>query len=124
MRNLYHAMRKISQSLCSFEMTVLGLVMRHHINGNRDCQNEDVVLTFSDLHTVSVGEREPLLGHSRDLPNNGRSVGQLRGTSLRRITYHYWYHLGEIMSIRQMIGGEHLPDFVGNIDSEAPYRPE
>ncbi|NTW12692.1 MAG: DinB family protein [Anaerolineales bacterium] len=59
-----------------------------------------------------------------DLPNNGRSVGQMRGTSLRRITYHYWYHLGEIMSIRQMIGGEHLPDFVGNIDSEAPYRPE
>jgi hypothetical protein len=30
----------------------------------------------------------------------------------------------EIMSIRQMIGGELLPDFVGNIDSEAPYRPE
>ena len=59
-----------------------------------------------------------------DLPNKGRSVGQTLGSTLQRITYHYWYHIGEIMSIRQMIGGEHLPDFVGNIDSEAPYRPE
>jgi hypothetical protein len=55
---------------------------------------------------------------------NGESVGQIRGTVLRRITYHYWYHLGEILSIRQMIGGKDLPDFVGEIDVEAPYRPE
>ncbi|MBL8077662.1 MAG: DinB family protein [Anaerolineales bacterium] len=59
-----------------------------------------------------------------DLPVNGESVGQIRGTVLRRITYHYWYHLGEILSIRQMIGGKDLPDFVGDIDKEAPYRPE
>ncbi len=55
---------------------------------------------------------------------NGESVGQTRGSALRRITYHYWFHLGEILSIRQLIGGEGLPDFVGNIDEEAPYRPE
>lgn len=59
-----------------------------------------------------------------DLPVNGESVGQIRGTVLRRITYHYWFHLGEILSIRQMIGGKGLPDFVGDIDGEAPYRPE
>ncbi len=59
-----------------------------------------------------------------DLQHKGQSVGQTLGSSLRRVTYHYWYHLGEIMSIRQMIGGEHLPDFVGNIDSLAPYRSE
>ena len=59
-----------------------------------------------------------------DLPVNGKSVGQIRGTVLRRITYHYWFHLGEILSIRQMIGGKDLPDFVGDIDAEAPYRPE
>jgi hypothetical protein len=55
---------------------------------------------------------------------NGESVGQTRGSALRRITYHYWFHLGEILSIRQLNGGEGLPDFVGNIDEEAPYRPE
>src|SRR5690349_9210508 len=59
-----------------------------------------------------------------DLLLNGERVGQTRGTVLRRITYHYWYHLGEILSIRQMIGGGDLPDFVGEIDVEAPYRPE
>jgi hypothetical protein len=59
-----------------------------------------------------------------DLPVNGKSVGQIRGTVLRRITYHYWYHLGEILAIRQMIGAKDLPDFVGDIDTEAPYRPE
>jgi hypothetical protein len=59
-----------------------------------------------------------------DLLLNGEPVGQTRGTVLRRITYHYWYHLGEILSIRQMIGGKDLPDFVGEINVEAPYRPE
>ena len=59
-----------------------------------------------------------------DLLLNGEPVGQTRGTVLRRITYHYWYHLGEILSIRKMIGGKDLPDFVGEIDVEAPYRPE
>ncbi len=59
-----------------------------------------------------------------ELLNNGKSLGQTRGTVLRRITYHYWFHLGEILSIRQLIGGTDLPDFVGDIDKEAPYRPE
>jgi hypothetical protein len=46
------------------------------------------------------------------------------GTLLLRTTYHYWYHLGESLAIRQMLGHTNLPDFVGNIDDEAPYRPE
>jgi hypothetical protein len=46
------------------------------------------------------------------------------GSLLLRMTYHYWYHLGENMAIRQLLGHTHLPQFVGNIDDEAPYRPE
>lgn len=46
------------------------------------------------------------------------------GNLLRRVTYHYWYHLGENMALRQLLGHTDLPDFVGNIDDEAPYRPE
>lgn len=45
------------------------------------------------------------------------------GSLLLRTTYHYWYHNGENQSIRQMLGHTNLPDFVGNIDDEAPYRP-
>jgi len=59
-----------------------------------------------------------------DLLLNGESVGQSRGSALRRITYHYWYHIGEIQAIRQMLGHTNLPEYVGNIETEAPYRPE
>ena len=55
---------------------------------------------------------------------NGEPVGQSRGSALRRITYHYWYHIGEIQAMRQMLGHTNLPEYVGNIETEAPYRPE
>lgn len=59
-----------------------------------------------------------------DLLREGKSVGQSIGSAVRRITYHYWYHLGEIQAIRQMLGHKDLPDYVGGIEREAPYRPE
>ena len=59
-----------------------------------------------------------------DLPRNGKSVGQTIGSALRRVTYHYWYHNGEIQAIRQMLGHAALPEYVGDIETEAPYRPE
>jgi len=46
------------------------------------------------------------------------------GTLMQRTIYHYWYHTGENMAIRQMLGHARLPAFVGNIDDKAPYRPE
>ena len=42
------------------------------------------------------------------------------GSLLQRVIYHYWYHTGECMAIRQMLGHPDLPEFVGNIDEEAP----
>jgi len=59
-----------------------------------------------------------------ELPYKSRSVGQSLGSALRRITYHYWYHIGEIQAIRQMLGQAGLPEYVGDIETEAPYRPE
>ena len=55
---------------------------------------------------------------------NGKPVGQTLGSALRRVTYHYWYHIGEIQAIRQMLGHKDLPEYVGGIETEAPYRPE
>ena len=46
------------------------------------------------------------------------------GSMLQRVLYHYWYHIGEIMAIRQNLGQTGLPDFVGDIDRAAPYRLE
>jgi hypothetical protein len=59
-----------------------------------------------------------------ELLRDGRAVGQTVGSALRRITYHYWYHIGEIQAIRQMLGHAGLPEYVGDIEIEAPYRPE
>jgi hypothetical protein len=59
-----------------------------------------------------------------DLLLDGKSVGQTIGSALRRVTYHYWYHIGEIQAIRQMLGQRDLPEYVGAIEAEAPYRPE
>lgn len=50
--------------------------------------------------------------------------GIIYGSLLQRMIYHYWYHIGENMAIRQSLGHTNLPQFVGNIDEKAPYRPE
>ena len=46
------------------------------------------------------------------------------GTVLMRTIYHYWYHNGENQAIRQLLGHTGLPEFVGDIDTQAPYIPE
>jgi len=55
---------------------------------------------------------------------DGNPIGQSIGSALRRVTYHYWFHIGEIQAIRQMLGQTNLPEYVGDIETEAPYRPE
>jgi hypothetical protein len=55
---------------------------------------------------------------------DGKESKVIFGSLLLRTTYHYWYHTGESMAIRQMLGHSGLPDFVGNIDDKAPYRAE
>jgi uncharacterized damage-inducible protein DinB len=55
---------------------------------------------------------------------HGQTRSYTFGTLLLRTIYHYWYHTGENMAIRQQLGHTGLPDFVGNIDDEAPYLPE
>jgi hypothetical protein len=59
-----------------------------------------------------------------ELLHNGNVIGQTIGSAMRRITYHYWYHIGEIQAIRQMLGHANLPEYVGDIENAAPYRPE
>jgi uncharacterized damage-inducible protein DinB len=60
----------------------------------------------------------------RELPLDGKPVGQTLGSAMRRLTYHYWYHIGEIQAVRQMLGHSGLPEYVGDIEGLAPYRPE
>ena len=52
-------------------------------------------------------------------PGGKRTVAD----SIQRVTYHYWFHAGEILAVRQQLGHRRLPEFVGDIDGRAPWRP-
>jgi hypothetical protein len=55
---------------------------------------------------------------------NGVLLTESVGTMCLRVTSHYWFHNGETQAIRQLLGHTNLPQFVGDIGKEAPYRPE
>jgi hypothetical protein len=44
-----------------------------------------------------------------------RQWGENIGTMLMRVVFHYWFHIGEILAVRQMMGHKELPDFVGDL---------
>ncbi len=46
---------------------------------------------------------------------NGAQIPENIGTLVMRNTFHYWYHMGEISSIRQLLGHQDLPEFVGDM---------
>lgn len=52
---------------------------------------------------------------------DGQPGKRTYGSLMQRVIYHYWYHLGENMAIRQLLGHERLPQFIGSIDDKAPY---
>src|SRR6478752_3621824 len=54
---------------------------------------------------------------------NGLKRDESVGTLLLRVMGHYWFHMGESLAIRQMLGHTNLPQFVGDIGAKAPFRP-
>jgi uncharacterized damage-inducible protein DinB len=64
---------------------------------------------------------------TQQLQETGMTDGQppfrSTGSLLLRVIYHYWYHLGEVLAIRQQLGHTDLPEFVGELDIQAPYVP-
>jgi hypothetical protein len=55
---------------------------------------------------------------------DGKKTDRMYGNLLQRVIYHYWYHIGEDMAVRKMLGHKGFGYFVGNIDDKAPYVPE
>jgi uncharacterized damage-inducible protein DinB len=54
----------------------------------------------------------------------GKATTAMYGNLLQRTIYHYWYHTGENMAVRKILGHTGMGYFVGNIDGKAPYTPE
>jgi DinB family protein len=78
------------------------------------------ITSTADPYLDALTPETLLTAYERDPRRPPESVG----TSLLRLTYHYWYHLGESQAVRQMLGHQNLPSFVGEIGDRAPYRPE
>jgi len=57
------------------------------------------------------------------LLRDGEPLDESVGTMLMRVIYHYWFHTGEAAAVRQLLGHQDLPEFVGDMDA-ATYRPE
>jgi uncharacterized damage-inducible protein DinB len=61
-------------------------------------------------------------GLERPLEFDRRRHPPAAGTELLHVIYHYWGHIGEASAVRQMLGHERPPEFVGDIDHLAPFR--
>ena len=56
--------------------------------------------------------------------DRGKDFGSYSlGSLMQRVIYQYWYHNGENLATRQALGHTDLPQFVGDLDTKAPYRP-
>jgi uncharacterized damage-inducible protein DinB len=77
------------------------------------------VSTSSWLETLTSNKLQDLV-----IKADGTKIQRTYGSLIQRMIYHYWYHTGENLAIRQMLGHTNLPQFVGNIDRQAPYIPE
>jgi hypothetical protein len=55
---------------------------------------------------------------------DGKKTARMYGNLLLRVIYHYWYHIGENMAVRKILGHTGMGYFVGSIETKAPYTPE
>jgi hypothetical protein len=88
---------------------------------------DEVLATWSAITTQADPWLDTLTSEHLARPydrGGGRPGRRIVGALLQRVIYHYWYHLGENMALRKLMGHTGLPQFVGNIDDQAPYTPE
>ena len=69
----------------------------------------------ADRFLETIGEEDL----SRRFERKGRPFREDIGTQLLRNTYHYWFHIGEAHAVRQQLGHQNLPQFVGDLSAAA-----
>ena len=61
---------------------------------------------------------------TRPLAFDQRTDAPAAGTAILHVIYHYWNHIGEASAVRQLLGHVDPPEFVGDLNTLAPYRSE
>ena len=87
---------------------------------------EDVQAAWQAITTASDPWLDTMTSETLQLPftRDGQPMPYNLGSRMYRMLYHYWYHTGENAAIRQMLGHTDLPQFIGEVEEIAPYRPE
>ncbi|MGB1286231.1 MAG: DinB family protein, partial [Aggregatilineales bacterium] len=76
----------------------------------------EAIIPVADVYLNTLTDADM----GRFVIHRGRQYGENIGTLLLRHIYHYWYHLGEVQAIRQLLG--HTVDsYVGRMPPEAHY---
>jgi len=81
----------------------------------------DVLLNeMADLWQAAINASEDYLvklskeDMEKRLIVNGKELSANIGTMFMRITYHYFYHVGEMQAVRQLLGHSDLPSYIGS----------
>ena len=53
---------------------------------------------------------------------NGKPHRESIGTSLQRVTYHYFFHIGESQAVRQLLNHPNRPEYVGDFGEQYALR--
>jgi uncharacterized damage-inducible protein DinB len=80
----------------------------------------DTIILAADPYLDTLTEATLLRVTSDD---HDADAPQTAGSLTLRMIYHYWYHCGEVMAVRQLLGHADLPEFVGQQEALAPYQP-
>lgn len=71
--------------------------------------------TITQAADVYLGTLSPAVLGTTLLWEGKRPARENVGTMLMRNIHHYWFHIGEAHAVRQMLGHQQLPDFVGSM---------
>ncbi len=70
----------------------------------------DAVIKASEDYLIRLSKDDM----EKRLVVNGKELPANIGTMITRVTYHYFYHIGEMQSVCQLLGHKELPSFIGN----------
>jgi len=68
------------------------------------------VINVSEDYLINLSKNDM----EKRLVVNGKELAANIGTMITRVTYHYFYHIGEMQAVRQLLGHKDLPSYIGN----------
>ena len=83
-----------------------------------------MVATWHDVTTAATSYLELLTDESLKTHwiRNGKPARESVGTTLQRVIYHYFFHIGEAQAVRQLLNHPNRPEYIGDIGEQFAFR--